>query len=405
MVLKREGPILADLVRNTKPEDELRAVAPVALAEEVLEDVGVQAPLAKQDPEELKRIWAELDLDAKAILVAQRKRGMLASAVGVALLVAVLVVFFQDIVTGARRILGAEDEERVLNIAAEQRGGGRRGDQGAEVDLAAARKAALDQLANKDLPGLGSDEANIQGDLGPRVPATQGLEAGVDKGALARKMEQALGGADRSGGRPANPNEPVSLRLGAAAAAAAAAGGATGSVGAPGLAPSGSPAAGGQGAAQALGQAAPAGSSGDQGGASPAPKPKGKSAEELSREAMNEDDFELARMAMDFGKKQMKRGQYQLAVENFKNARRMGWHQQTVDGLIADCQRLEKEMEGALAQGQALMRQKRWKDAIPHLKRAQKLGDDSNTTNNLIMECEDYLQQADKAAQGGAVVQ
>jgi hypothetical protein len=76
------------------------AVAAVA-AQEAFE-AHLEAPAVKEDPGELSRIWDELDHDARAILVAQRRRGMVAAAVGVALLVAVLVVFFQDIVTGAK---------------------------------------------------------------------------------------------------------------------------------------------------------------------------------------------------------------------------------------------------------------------------------------------------------------
>ncbi len=287
-------------------------------------------------------------------------------------------------------------------MAAEQKKGGPRGNGNAEAELEAARHRALDQLANKDLPGLGSDEANIQGDLDPRVPTAEGLAGAVDKGALARNIEQAMvaGGSKpgvKAGGNvgQAAPGAPGSqggsLRIDAAAAvAAAAAAAANGSPQAPSDTKASSAQAGGVGAGGAAGTQ------------SAVPAAKVKTAEELSREAMDKDDFELARMAMDFGKKQMKKGQYLLAVENFRNAKRMGWHQATVDGLIADCQRLQKEMDGALEQGQALMRQKRWQEAIPYFKKAQKLGDDSNTTNNLIMECEDYLQQAEKAAREAA---
>lgn len=323
----------------------------------------------------LDEIWNELDRDAKNLFLARKKKTAIGALVGVAAVALVLVFFLGDIIMGAKRLLNIRTDAEVLNEAADSTGP-RRQDKKTGVPGYDKNKL-LDKLADMPLDthlGEGEQAPLLSEDLA----TVKGGAVGVDKALLARKLEKSLGAEQAAGAAGQTQKAPggeTQQPAGVAAQVQAPAAGALG----------GSEATQEQLQARAASAQAQA--------AAAAAAAKAKSDEELSRAKMSQDDFDLAKMAMDFGKKQFARGQYDLAIENFKNAKRLGWHEATVDGLIAKATGRLKDMETSTSQGKKLMAQGKYEEAIPYFRKAQQLGDDSNTTNNLILECEDRLAQ------------
>jgi serine/threonine protein kinase len=114
---------------------------------------------------------------------------------------------------------------------------------------------------------------------------------------------------------------------------------------------------------------------------------------------MDDSDFALAKEQVSWGRKNMKKQLWEMAILNFQQAKRMGLTDGSIGRYIKECQNHMDIVADALERGHAAYLAGRWDEAIRQFQRARDHGEKNTTTFRMIEQAKEAKAQeaADKA--------